>query len=97
LVITSFADRATEDLFNGKDTKAARDFEKAIWPVIRRKLDMVNAAVALTDLRVPPGNQLHPLKDDQRRRHAIRVNDQHRITFRFTEGNAHEVRCEDYH
>jgi hypothetical protein len=43
-VIQSFADAATADLFNGKDTKAARAFDKALWPVIRRKLDRVNAA-----------------------------------------------------
>jgi toxin HigB-1 len=95
-MIQSFADAATEDLFNGKDTKAARRFGKDVWPAIRRKLDMVNAAHELNDLRVPPGNRLHPLKGDQQGRHAISVNDQYRITFRFDSG-AHDVRCEDYH
>ena len=96
-MIQSFADTATRDLFDGKDSKAARAFDRRLWTVIRRKLDMVNAAHVLDDLRVPPGNRLHALRDDQKGRHAIAVNDQYRVTFRFADGNAHEVRCEDYH
>jgi proteic killer suppression protein len=96
-VIQTFTDPSTEDVFNGKDSKAARKIEKDIWPVVRRKLDMVNAAAKLEDLRVPPGNRLEALKGDQKGRHSIRVNDRLRITFRFQDGNAHEVRCEDYH
>ena len=96
-MIQSFADTATQDLFNGKDSKAARAVDRRLWSVIRRKLDMVNAAHVLDDLRVPPGNRLHALRDDQKGRHAIAVNDQYRVTFRFADGNAHEVRCEDYH
>jgi proteic killer suppression protein len=65
--------------------------------VIRRKLDRVNAAHELRDLQTPPGTRLHPLKGDQKGRYAIRVNEQYRITFRFENGNAKEVRCEDYH
>ena len=96
-MIQSFADAATEDLFQGRDTKAARAFDRSIWPVIQRKLDALNAAHVLRDLGAIPGNKLHPLKGDQANRYAIRVNDQYRITFRFAEGNAHKVRCEDYH
>lgn len=96
-MIQPFADTATRDLFDGKDSKAARAFDGRLWSVIRRKLDMVNAAHVLDDLRVPPGNRLHALRDDQKGRHAIAVNDQYRVTFRFADGNAHEVRCEDYH
>jgi proteic killer suppression protein len=96
-VIASFADEATTDVFNGENTKAARRLAKDVWPVIRRKLDIVNAAAALDDLRVPPGNRLEALKGNQRGRHSIRVNDQYRITFRFEGGNTHEVRCEDCH
>jgi proteic killer suppression protein len=96
-VIASFADEATTDVFNGENTKAARRLAKDVWPVTRRKLDMVNAAAALDDLRVPPGNRLEALKGNQRGRHSIRVNDQYRITFRFEGGNTHEVRCEDCH
>ena len=96
-MIASFADQATTDVFNGKSTKAARTLAKDVWPVIQRKLDMVNAAATLADLRVPPGNRLEALRGNQRGRYSIRVNDQYRITFRFEEGTAHEVRCEDYH
>jgi toxin HigB-1 len=96
-VIASFGDKATEDVFNGNNTKEARRLPKEIWRIVHRKLDMVNAAASLEDLRVPPGNRLEALKGDLVGRHSIRVNDQYRITFRFEAGNAHAVRCEDYH
>jgi toxin HigB-1 len=96
-MIASFGDATTEDLFHGANTKAARSIDRAIWPVVRRKLDLVNAAASLEDLRVPPGNRLEALKGDQKGRHSIRVNDQYRVTFRFENGTAHDVRCEDYH
>lgn len=96
-MIQSFADAATNDLYYGKASKAARRFPADLATVIRRKLDYVHAATTLLDLAAPPGNRLHALKGDQQGRHAIRVNDQYRITFRFADGSAHEVRCEDYH
>jgi toxin HigB-1 len=96
-VIQSFADATTEDIFNGKDSKAARKVDKAVWPVVRRKLDMVNAATRIDDLRVPPSNRLEVLRGDQKGRYSIRVNRQLRITFRFENCNAQSVRCEDYH
>jgi len=96
-MIAAFAGATTEDLFHGANTKAARTIDRAIWPVVRRKLDMVNAAAALEDLRLPPGNRLEALKGDQKARYSIRVNDQYRLTFRFENGTAHDVRCEDYH
>lgn len=96
-MIQTFADATTADVFHGANTKAARKIDKAVWPVVRRKLDMVNAAAAERDLRVPPGNRLETLKGEQAGRWSIRVNEQYRITFRFEGGHAHEVRCEDYH
>ena len=96
-MIHTFADAATADVFNGANTRAARTIDKSVWPVARRKLDMINAATAVQDLRVPPGNRLEALKGDQLGRFSIRVNDQYRISFRFEEGNAFEVCCEDYH
>ena len=77
----SFADARTEDLFNGKDSKAARAIDKAIWPIVARKLDMLNAATKLDDLRVPPGNRLEALKGERKGRHSIRVNEKYRLTF----------------
>ena len=96
-MIQTFADATTTDLFHGANTKAARSIDKAIWPIVRRRLDMVNAAAAVADLRIPPGNQLEALKGDQAGRFSIRVNQRYRITFRFENGHAFEVRCEDYH
>ena len=96
-VIQSFGDPATEDLFHGRDSRAARRLPRAIWPIIRRKLDMVNAAHTVGDLRAPPGNRLEALKGEQAGSYSVRVNDQYRITFRFEDGNASGVTCEDYH
>ena len=96
-VIRSFGDTSTADIFHGVDSRAARRLPQAIWPIIRRKLDMLNAARALGDLRAPPGNRLEALKGDQAGSHSIRVNDQYRVTFRFEDGNAYDVTCEDYH
>ena len=96
-MIRSFADGASEQVFNGENSRIARRLPKELWPLIRRKLDAINAAAALNDLRVPPGNRLEALKGSQKGRYSIRVNDQFRITFRFECGHAWEVRCEDYH
>ena len=96
-MIRDFADAATGDVFHGANTNAARSIPKILWPAVRRKLDMVNAAIGVQDLRVPPGNHLEALKDDQVGRWSIRVNQQYRITFRFENTNAFEVCCEDYH
>lgn len=96
-MIQTFADATTADLFHGANTKAARAIDKTVWPVVRRKLDMVNAAISLGDLRRPPGNRLETLKGKQAGRVSIRVNQQYRITLRFAAGHAFDVRCEDYH
>ncbi len=68
-----------------------------LWPVAVRKLDMLNAAHELGDLFAPSGNRLESLKGDLKGLHSIRVNDQYRIVFRWSDGNAHEVRVTDYH
>jgi proteic killer suppression protein len=97
IVIQSFGDQTTADLFREEATKAARRIPVALWPVAKRKLKMVDVAQALDDLRSPPGNRLEALKGGQRGRHSIRVNDQCRLTFRWEGNHAYEVRCEDYH
>jgi toxin HigB-1 len=96
-VIRSFGDGATTDIYYGRNTKAARCFPKRLWPVIRRKLDYVNAALFLNALREPAGNRLEALKGDRKGEISIRVNEQYRITFRFENGDAWDVTCEDYH
>ena len=96
-VIRSFDDPATEKVFYGEDDRVSRRFPRVLWPLIRRKLDALHAALSLADLRIPPGNRLENLRGDQKGRHSIRVNEKFRITFRFESGQAWEVRCEDYH
>lgn len=96
-MVRSFADRATADVYYGRDTKAARCLPKVLWPVIRRKLDAVHRARTLQDLRLPAGNRLEALKGNRAGRFSVRVNEQYRITFRFEKGDAYDVTCEDYH
>jgi toxin HigB-1 len=96
-MIQSFADETTADLFRERSTKAARRIAKDIWPVVRRKLKMLDVAQHLSDLKSPPGNRLEALKGDRSGRHSVRVNEQYRLTFRWEGNHAYEVRCEDYH
>ena len=95
-MIKSFADQVTEDIYNGKNTKAARRIEPRVWPVAARKLDILNAAMSLADLK-SPGTQLEKLRGSYAGWWSIRVNDQYRIVFRFDGGNALDVRCKDTH
>ncbi len=96
-MIRSFGDQTTEDIFHGTETKAARTIPKSIWGIARRKLDALNAATDVKDLRAPPGNRLEKLKGDLVGLWSIRVNDQFRVVFRFEAGGAEDVRVEDYH
>ena len=94
-MIATFADAATEDVWNGQETKPARTIPKAIWPVVRRKLDLLNRVTRLAALRVPPGNRLEALKGDRKGQHSIRFNDQWRICFVWSNGNAAQVEIVD--
>jgi len=96
-VIQSFADETTADLFRARNTRAARRVPADIWRIVQRKLKALDVAARLDDLRIPAGNRLEVLKGDQAGRHSIRVNEQYRVTFRWEQGHAHEVRVEDYH
>ena len=97
-MILAFADRGTDDIFNGRDTRSARQTcPQTLWNVAKRKLDMLDSAFALGDLRSPPGNHLEELKGDRRGQHCIRINDQYRICFRWMTGGANEVEIVDYH
>jgi proteic killer suppression protein len=96
-VIQSFADETTADLFRERNTRPARAVPRGIWPIVRRKLKMLDVAARLDDLAVPPGNRLERLKRAQSGRYSIRVNEQYRVTFRWEQGHAYEVRVEDYH
>jgi proteic killer suppression protein len=96
-MILDFGDQTTEDLFNGINSKAARRVPVSLWPIAVRKLDMLNAAKELRDLQSPPGNRLEKLKRSPAGFRSIRVNDQFRISFRWLDGNARDVRITDYH
>ena len=96
-MITSFKDGATEDLFHGAHSKKALKIPRNIWPAAQRKLDILNAAHELIDLRVPPGNRLESLKGHLKEYHSIRINDQFRLVFKWFDGNASEVHIKDYH
>jgi len=96
MAIQSFSDKAAEELF----TKG-RVGKKVGWAPVRkvvvRKLDILHYAAKLSDLKAPPGNRLEALKGDLTGLHSIRVNDQWRVVFRWTDAGPAEVRVTDYH
>jgi proteic killer suppression protein len=96
-MIVSFGDRATEDLFHNRPTSRARRLPHDVVELALIKLDMLNGASAVLDLRSPPGNRLESLKGDLKGFHSIRVNDQWRAVFRWDGNNASDVRLMDYH
>jgi|SRR5215213_3678144 len=97
-MICSFADEGTEDIYDGDDTKAARRrCPQILWKVAVRKLDHLNRAAHLHDLLAPPGNRLEALVGDRKGQHSIRINDQYRICFRWSEKGPEEVEIIDYH
>ncbi|MBN1459021.1 MAG: type II toxin-antitoxin system RelE/ParE family toxin [Armatimonadetes bacterium] len=97
-MIRSFKDTGTEDSFFGRETKAAR---RLLPMELRRqaskKLDALDSAAMLDDLRVPPGNRLEALQGDRRGQYSIRINDQYRICFRWTDSGPEDVEVVDYH
>jgi proteic killer suppression protein len=96
-LIQSFGDKRTEDVFEGISSRETRKFPSDLIKVAVRKLDMLNAAYQLEDLRSPPGNRLEALKGDLKGFYSIRINDQWRIIFQWQNGNALAVKIVDYH
>lgn len=97
-MILSFADPGTEDLYHGEVTRKARSTcPQEIWDVARRKLDQIHWSRELDSLKVPPGNRLEVLRGDRAGQHSIRINQQYRICFRWTEEGAEDVEIVDYH
>lgn len=97
-MIRSFATQGTRDIFDGTDSKVARrNCPRALWPVARRKLDQLNQAHTLEDLRVPPANRLEKLKGDRAGGYSIRINEQYRVCFMWTPDGPDEVAIVDYH
>jgi toxin HigB-1 len=97
-VIRSFANLATEDLFNGVDSvRARRTCPSTLWAVLARKLTQLNRVRELRELAVPPKNRLKALHGDRKGQHSIRINDQYRICFVWEDGYADKVDVTDYH
>ena len=96
-MIRSFADRRTEDFFHGRSTSHARRIATSIRAAAVRKLDVLNAALSLDDLRSPPGNRLESLSGDLKGYHSIRINERWRIVFQWKNGGAERVQIVDYH
>jgi proteic killer suppression protein len=92
-VIKSFRDRNAERLFNRLPTRRWRGIARQA----RRKLEILNAARSLNDLRVPPGSRLEALKGRRQGQHSIRINDQWRICFVWRGEDAYDVEITDYH
>ena len=93
-----FRDRGTADVFDGKASKASRRVcPDDLVERAREKLFLIDDAEVLEDLRVPPGNRLEAPKGDRRGQYSIRINDQYRICFRWTQQGARDVEIVDYH
>jgi proteic killer suppression protein len=97
-MIRSFKNQGTEDIFDGNDSKAARKLcPQHLWNLAARKLEQIDSATNLEDLKVPPGNRLEALSGDRDGQYSIRVNDQYRICFQWDNGSADNVEVVDYH
>jgi len=93
-MIKTFADRRTRDLYvTGKVKRIPAELAKRA----SRKIEYVDLATSLEDLKVPPGNKLHALEGDRKGQHSISINDRWRICFRFIDGEAYDVEFCDYH
>jgi toxin HigB-1 len=93
-MIQTFADRETQQFYvTGKSKRLPPDLARRAL----RRLQYVDLATVLSDLKVPPSNRFHALKGDREGQFSISINDQWRICFRFMDGDAYEVEITDYH
>lgn len=97
-MLRSFKDQGAEDIFDGKKSKAARKAcPQYLWIMAARKLEQIDSATNLDDLKVSPGNHLEALSGDRDKQYSIRINDQYRICFEWNSGSADNVEIVDYH
>ncbi len=92
-MIQTFGTEETERIFLREHVKRFEKFER----IALRKLEMLHAAISITDLKIPPGNKLEKLQGKRSEYHSIRINDQWRVCFIWKDGNAYDVQIEDYH
>ncbi len=97
-MILSFRNQGTSDVFDGDNTKVARKTcPPELWPVAARKLDQLDSVTALAELKIPPGNRLEALSGDRAGQYSIRIHDQYRICFIWTDSGPDQVEIVDYH
>ncbi len=97
-MIISFADAETQDIYdNIKSKKSRKRLDVKLFSSAQRKLDLIDSAKVIEDLRAPPANHLEPLKGRLRGMHSIRINSQYRIVFKWTTHGAEKVKIIDYH
>ena len=97
-MIVSFKNQATEDIFNGANSKVARKIcPQTLWRIASRKLDQLDSVQLLEELRIPPGNKLESLSGDRNTEFSIRINEQYRICFVWYESGPNKVEITDYH
>ncbi|MBI3411879.1 MAG: type II toxin-antitoxin system RelE/ParE family toxin [Planctomycetes bacterium] len=97
-MIAGFKDQGAADIFNGKKTRAARKTcPDSLWKVARRKLDQLDSAATLDDLRIPPGNRLEAFTGNRKGQSTIRINDRYRLCFSWTDSGPDQVEIVDYH
>jgi proteic killer suppression protein len=93
-MIKSFRDKESEKVFN---RQLSGKLPQNIQRVARKKLVILDAAMVLNDLRIPPGNRLEALKGERKGQHSIRINEQWRVCFIWRDGDAYDVEITDYH
>lgn len=97
-MIDNFLNQATEDVFDGKNTKTTQKLLPAhLHKIAKRKLDMIHAAEDMIDLKIPPSNNLEKLLGKRKDQFSIRINNQYRIVFTWADGRAKNVEIVDYH
>ncbi len=97
-MIISFKSQAIEDIFNGKASKEARKVcPQNIWRIASRKLDQLDSADSVNELKIPPGNRLERLAGNRKGQYSIRINEQFRICFKWGDSGPFDVEIIDYH
>ena len=97
-MIVSFKNQATEDIFNGANSKIARKAcPQTLWRIASRKLDQIDSVCELDELKVPPGNRLERLFGNRKGECRIRINEQYRICFIWGDAGPSNVEITDYH
>jgi proteic killer suppression protein len=97
-MIVSFKNSATEDIFDGVNSKVARKaLPETLWRGASRKLDQLDSVQSLEEMAVPPGNQFESLTGDRKDQYSIRINKQYRICFMWGSSGPYDVEITDYH